>query len=99
MPIKVNHLNLLLVWYCKGYFTFVICKAQIGQCIINKLNSFWTKKDIIKKATLNAKIETATEKPAFKNSTGKRCLIIANGFYEWQWLDPKGKQKYLILVN
>lgn len=59
---------------------------------------FWAKDDGIKKSTLNAKIETATEKPAFRNSVGNRCLIIANGFYEWQWLDPKGKikQKYLI---
>ena len=29
-----------------------------------------------------------------------RCLIIADGFYEWQWLDKKGKekQKYLITL-
>jgi putative SOS response-associated peptidase YedK len=27
-----------------------------------------------------------------------RCLVIADGFYEWQWLDKKGtkKQKYLL---
>ena len=54
---------------------------------------FWAKDDKIKKMTLNAKIETATEKPAFRNSVGNRCLIIANGYYEWQWLDTKGKQK------
>lgn len=54
---------------------------------------FWAKDDQIKKSTLNAKIETATEKPAFRNSVENRCLIIANGFYEWQWIDPTGKQK------
>ena len=27
----------------------------------------------------------------------KRCLIFADGFYEWKWLDKDGKkQKYLI---
>lgn len=50
------------------------------------------------KNTLNAKIETLEEKPSFKNSIQNRCLIIADGFYEWQWLDKAGKkkQKYLI---
>lgn len=59
---------------------------------------FWAKADKIKKTTLNAKIETAAEKPAFRNAVQNRCLIIANGYYEWQWLDAKGKekQKYLL---
>jgi putative SOS response-associated peptidase YedK len=50
------------------------------------------------KNTLNAKIETLEEKPSFKNSIQNRCLIVADGFYEWQWLDKAGKkkQKYLI---
>ena len=53
----------------------------------------WAKDSDIKKYTLNAKIETLNEKPSFKNSINKRCLVIANGFYEWQWLDSKGKSK------
>ena len=53
----------------------------------------WSKDSAIQKYTLNAKIETVNEKPSFKNSVNKRCLIIANGYYEWQWLDPKGKNK------
>ncbi|ENA1802753.1 SOS response-associated peptidase [Flavobacterium psychrophilum] len=53
----------------------------------------WSADDEIKKMTINARIETVNEKPSFKNSINKRCLIIANGFYEWQWLDSKGKQK------
>ncbi len=59
---------------------------------------FWAKDDTIKKMTLNAKIETITEKPSFRNSTENRCLVLANGYYEWKWLDEKGKekQKYLI---
>lgn len=60
----------------------------------------WAKDDTIKRYTLNAKIETLTEKPSFRNSVNKRCLIIADGFYEWQWLDNKGtkKQKYEITI-
>ena len=56
----------------------------------------WSKTEDIKKYTLNARIETINIKPSFKNA--KRCIIFADGFYEWKWLDPKGrkKQKYLI---
>lgn len=53
----------------------------------------WAKDEEIKKMTLNARIETIDEKPSFRNSINKRCLVIANGFYEWQWLDSKGKNK------
>lgn len=53
----------------------------------------WAKDDAIKAVTLNAKIETLDEKPSFRDVVNQRCLIIANGFYEWQWLDSKGKNK------
>lgn len=59
---------------------------------------FWAKNTDIAKNTLNARIETIKEKPSFRNAVKNRCLIFASGFYEWQWLDPKGKekQKYFI---
>lgn len=60
---------------------------------------FWAKDDRIKKMTLNAKIESVEEKPAFRNSVKNRCLVIANGYYEWQWLDTKGKQKQKYLLR
>lgn len=53
----------------------------------------WAKNDEIKAMTLNAKIETIEEKPSFRDTITHRCLVIANGFYEWQWLDSKGKNK------
>lgn len=59
----------------------------------------WAKDDSIKKYTLNAKIETLKEKPSFKNSINKRCLVISDGFFEWQWLDEKGTQKKRYLVT
>jgi len=61
---------------------------------------FWLKDNTIQQYTLNAKIETLAEKPPFKNAINNRCLVIADGFYEWQWLDQKGrsKQKYLITL-
>jgi len=61
---------------------------------------FWSNDNKIRQYTLNAKIETLTQKPSFRNAINNRCLVIADGFYEWQWLDPKGKkkQKYLITL-
>lgn len=53
----------------------------------------WSTDDSIKQYTLNARIETLDEKPSFKHHATHRCLILADGFYEWQWLDSKGKQK------
>lgn len=58
----------------------------------------WAKDPEIRKNTLNARVETLNEKASFKNVRQNRCLILADGFYEWQWLDAAGKkkQKYLI---
>jgi putative SOS response-associated peptidase YedK len=53
----------------------------------------------IKKFTLNAKIETLSIKPSFQLYTSNRCLIPADGFYEWQWLDQKGKKKEKYLIS
>jgi putative SOS response-associated peptidase YedK len=61
---------------------------------------FWAKDDSIRKYTLNARIETLHEKPSFRNVVKNRCLILADAFYEWQWLDDKGKkkQKYELIL-
>lgn len=53
----------------------------------------WAKDIDFRKNTLNARIETINEKPSYRNITQNRCLIIATGFYEWRWLDDKGKSK------
>lgn len=60
----------------------------------------WSQDTSIKQYTLNARIETLHEKPSFKNVIQNRCLILADGFYEWQWLTKSGskKQKYLITL-
>jgi putative SOS response-associated peptidase YedK len=54
----------------------------------------------IRNYTLNARIETLSERKSFKDAVQNRCLIIADGFYEWQWLTKSGsrKQKYLITL-
>ena len=49
------------------------------------------------KPMINARAETVAEKPFFRSAfKHRRCLIPANGFYEWKMLDHGPKQPYLI---
>ena len=46
---------------------------------------FWAKDPKIGTRMINARSETIAEKPSFRSSFKyKRCLILADGFYEWQ---------------
>jgi putative SOS response-associated peptidase YedK len=57
---------------------------------------FWAKDRKIGSRAINARIETATEKPMFKDSFAKRrCLIPVDGFYEWE-RKQKGKLPHYI---
>jgi putative SOS response-associated peptidase YedK len=45
----------------------------------------WAKDPTIGSRLINARAETLAEKPSFRGSYKyKRCLIFADGFYEWQ---------------
>ncbi|MCO5223105.1 MAG: SOS response-associated peptidase [Thermomicrobiales bacterium] len=49
-------------------------------------------------APINARAETITEKPMFRNLIKRhRCLVPANGFYEWKNLGDR-KQPYYVTV-
>jgi putative SOS response-associated peptidase YedK len=57
---------------------------------------FWAKDPAIGNRMINARAETITEKPAFRQSFNRRrCLVMADGFYEWQQ-DSEGKRPYFI---
>ena len=46
---------------------------------------FWAKDPTIGSRMINARSETLAEKPSFRNAfKRRRCLILADGFYEWQ---------------
>lgn len=56
----------------------------------------WSKDPSMGSRLINARAETVHEKPAFRAPfQRKRCLILADGFFEWKALD-KGKQPYFI---
>ena len=46
---------------------------------------FWAKDPKIGNRMINARSETLAEKPSFRGSFKyKRCLVLADGFYEWR---------------
>jgi putative SOS response-associated peptidase YedK len=57
---------------------------------------FWAKDPTIGARMINARAETVADKPAFRHAfRRRRCLVVADGFYEWQKQDG-GKQPYFI---
>ena len=58
---------------------------------------FWAKDSKIGYSAINAKSETVTTSPAFREAMKRRrCLVPAEWFYEWQKIDAKTKQPYAI---
>jgi putative SOS response-associated peptidase YedK len=58
---------------------------------------FWSKDAKIAYSTINAKAETVTTSPTFREAfKRRRCLVPADFFYEWQKVDAKAKQPYAI---
>ena len=60
---------------------------------------YWAKDVKIGYKMINSRAETLLEKPSFKNAVQKRrCLVIANGFYEWK-KTGNARQPYLICLK
>lgn len=60
---------------------------------------FWAKNPSIGHKMINARAETVDEKPSFKHSLQrKRCLILADGFYEWK-KEGSSKRPYRITLK
>lgn len=56
----------------------------------------WSNDPIIGNRLINARAETLVEKPSFREAfMRQRCLVIADGFYEWQ-KRGRTKQPYFI---
>src|SRR5207302_5893618 len=57
----------------------------------------WAKSPDTGLKMINARLETVTEKPAFRRAFERfRCLILADGFYEWRRLPSGPKQAFHI---
>lgn len=82
-------------------FPVVIMKDTITLEIMKwGLIPYWAKELNIQNQMINARAETLTEKPSFKNLIkSKRCLIPSNGFYEWKKEDNKKIPFFISLKN
>ena len=59
----------------------------------------WAKDPEIGNKMINARAETVAEKPSYRKAfKERRCLILADGFYEWQKTDS-GKQPFYIRME
>lgn len=73
-------------------------QRKIGQLKWGLVPS-WAQDEKIGYKMINARAETLTEKPAFRRLfERKRCLIPADGFYEWQQR-KSGKQPMRIMMK
>ena len=74
--------------------------AKSGQRVLRLLRwgliPYWAKDPTIGNRMINARSETLLEKPAFESAfRHRRCLVPADGFYEWQKTGGKKQPYYL----
>jgi len=56
----------------------------------------WSKDRTIGSRLINARAETVGEKPAFRAALrARRCLVLADGFYEWQKLGTRKQPHHI----
>ncbi len=61
---------------------------------------FWAKDKRIGNRLINARAETAASKPSFRAAfRRRRCLILADGFYEWQGEPGSKRPMFLTLPD
>jgi len=71
--------------------------APRGDILRWGLVPFWSKDPKTGYKMINARAETVAERPAFRDALDtRRCLILADGFYEWRKPPGQPKQPYWI---
>jgi putative SOS response-associated peptidase YedK len=60
----------------------------------------WAKEKAIGARMINARAETLAEKPSFRNAyRRRRCLVLADGYYEWQRSGALKQPHYIRLAS
>lgn len=60
----------------------------------------WAKDPSVGVKMINARSETASEKPSFRSAfKHRRCLIVANGFFEWHTENGRKQPYYLSMID
>jgi putative SOS response-associated peptidase YedK len=69
--------------------------APRGQLLRWGLVPTWAESPDTGLKMINARVETVAERPAFRRAFERyRCLIVADGFYEWQRIPNRPKQPF-----
>lgn len=84
--------------------TTVLIDPQSNQRQVQQLRwgliPSWAKDPAIGAKLINARSETVTEKPSFRSAfKRRRCLVVADGFYEWQRQQGKKQPFYFHLQD
>ncbi len=62
-----------------------------------RFRAHWYKSAADGPLLINARAETLAEKPAFRAACrGRRCIVVANGFYEWTKTDEGARLPWYI---
>lgn len=96
------------VWECQGQHSprYNVAPTQNNPVVlVNRENKrimapmrwglipSWAKEEAIGNKMINARKETVTQKPSFKTAFMKRrCLVPADGYYEWQKPGTPGRR-------
>ena len=60
---------------------------------------YWASDPKVGARMINARAETVAERPAFRDALRRRrCLVLADGYYEWQ-KTPAGKRPFRIVLK
>lgn len=60
----------------------------------------WAKDAVIGNRMINARAETISEKPSFRKPLKhRRCIVLADGFYEWHVAAGRGKVPVRIMLK
>lgn len=77
----------------------VVDRPAVGRSLVPVrwgLVPSWAKEPGIGARMINARLETVAEKPSFRSALrARRCLVPADGYYEWQKLEGR-KQPWFI---
>jgi putative SOS response-associated peptidase YedK len=77
----------------------IVRQKNVNECRLMRwgLIPHWAADPSIGNRTINARAETLTELPSFKNIVDRRrCIIPADGFYEWR---KEGRRKVPMWVH